>query len=175
MIILRVLAGLLAGAVYVVVAGILEVQISGSLAGGVYDLNNVIVAVTQPQIPFLQYVSLAVLSAAVLLLVMRQSSSDQIPQAIALVGSFAFAVIVLITWGFVLQGVAMAETGGVREGLPEGLSGWVLMGGLSVAVQAVGLVAALSAVLLAMRARRTSRLDPQGRLTASDDARARTL
>lgn len=174
MIILWILGGLVAGVAYVLLAGILEVQITGSLEGGVYNLNNEIVAVTQPNIPFLQYASLAVLSAVILLVATRSVATERLPRRIALLGGFAVAVIILIVWGFVLQGAAMAETGGVREGLPSGLPGWILKGGLSVVVHAVGLIAVTSAVFTAVRARGIRGLEPGAGASAPSAAGAST-
>src|SRR6218665_4011960 len=115
MILLWIVGSMVVAALYVALAGILEIQISGSLAGGVYDLNNMIVAVSEPAIPYLQYVSLAVLSAVILVFVLRRTSDRS---RVAALAGFSVGTLAMIAWGLALQASAMAEAGGATQGLP---------------------------------------------------------
>lgn len=154
MILLWIIGSAVAAAVYVALAGILEIQISGSLAGGVYDLNNVIVGVSEPGVPYLQYASLAVLSTVLLMLILRKPSATGTRSRAAALAAFSVTTLVMIGWGLALQASAMAEAGGASQGLPEGAVGWILKGGSSVVVHAVALVAIIGTItaVLHMRA-----------------------
>lgn len=171
MIVLWMVGGMVVGMVYVVVVGFLEIQVSGTLSGGVYDLNNAIVAVTGPQIPFLQYASLAVLNSLLLIAATRRPATKRASRQVAFFATFAGATLVLICWGFALQGSELVSTGGAREGVPEGLTGWILKGGLSVVVHTVVLAAGATAIATAIRLRNTNRIRPGDMAAAPGEVR----
>lgn len=161
-----VLVGAIAGAVYVLVVGVLEIHSIGARAGAVYDLNNVVVGITRPGVPWLQLVGIAVLSAGILYV--GAFELREIPQRPATAGVASFVAVCLAAIGWALMELSQSLVdGGVRSKVSEGLHGWIEKGGQHAAVHVVALFG-LGILLLRSRGHRNP---PATQNSESSDAR----
>lgn len=146
------LVGAIAGAVYVLVVGVLEIHSIGARAGAVYDLNNVVVGITRPGVPWLQLVAIALVSASILYVGAFELRG--IPQRPATAGVVSFVAVCLASIGWALVELSQSLVdGGAQSGVSEGLRGWIEKGGQHAAVHVVALFG-LGILLLRSRSHR---------------------
>ncbi|MFV2010478.1 MULTISPECIES: hypothetical protein [unclassified Micromonospora] len=134
------ICGLALGVLFVFVVGILSVQVAGLRAGAVFDLNNVVVAVTSPRVPFLQIFAIATLGGLVTYSFVLGVRKLVRPSWLALVSGFAVSVVVLIFWSFVIA-PSVSVGRDLPLGILEGWEGWIQEGGMNPAVHVVFLLA----------------------------------
>jgi hypothetical protein len=136
-------AGAVIGALYVVIIGLLSVQVIGLQAGAVFDLGNTVVGITEPQVPIWPLLAIVVLSALVIvgLVVLHRAASRT--AGVALIAGFALAAAVVVVWAFILA--AGRDSGGEQTvGVLGGWVGWVEKGGLNSATHLVIVLAVAS-------------------------------
>ncbi|WP_326551689.1 hypothetical protein [Micromonospora sp. NBC_01813] len=152
--------GAAVGALLVVVVGILSVQAVGLRSGAVLDLNNALVAITSPQVPYLQIFAIAVLSSAVvgsLVLGIRKLAR---PCGVALVAGFGVSAAALISWSFAITpDIRVARD--LPLGILAGWEGWIQQGGINSAVH-VALLLVLGASWQFRRPRQGGRVSGGG-------------
>ena len=153
---LRFASSAVLGAAFVLVVGMLAIQSSGATTGAVFNLNNQVVAVTTPHIPYLQLVAIAVLGSVVTGVGLWFVFSKGIEQSATVVLGFAVGVIPLIIWSAILKAGRLA--GEARaEALPPGVPGWALHGGGSGIVHVAVMVSVAALLLRFVSARSRSR------------------
>lgn len=149
--------GAVVGALYVVIIGLLSIQVIGLQAGAVFDLSNTVVGITEPQVPVWPLLGIVVLSALVIVgLVVFQGA---VPRAagVSLVAGFALSALVIVVWAFILT--AGRDSGGEQTvGVLRGGAGWVEKGGLN---SATHVVTALAMASLGLRSRAQRRMTPE--------------
>lgn len=140
------------GAAFVLITGMLAIQASGTTTGAVFNLDNQVVAVTRPHVPYLQLVASAVLGAVVIGVSVWSVLSGTATRAVTLNIGLILGVIPLIVWSaFLTTGRLAAEAR--PEALPSGLPGWVLYGGGSGIVHVAALVGVAALVFRVASAR----------------------
>ncbi|WP_422770229.1 hypothetical protein ACN28C_26425 [Plantactinospora sp. WMMC1484] len=126
--------GVALGIVYVLLVGILGIQIIGARAGAVFDLNNELVAVTSPSVPVLQMIASALLSGLVFYVVTIGLQKRTARIRVSTVAGFVVAVTSLVIWSFVIAPDAVPLGGASTEGIAIGWEGWIQEGGVNPAV-----------------------------------------
>ncbi|MBQ1051932.1 hypothetical protein KBX50_26165 [Micromonospora sp. C51] len=119
---------------YVLLVGILDVQIIGARAGAVFDLNNELVAVTSPSIPVFQMLATASLSGLVFYVVTIGVWKRSARIRVSTGAGFVVAVISLVIWSFAIAPVVVPLGGASPKGIAIGWEGWVQKGGANPAV-----------------------------------------
>lgn len=119
---LSFIGGAALAAIHVAVIGISYVQGSGNESGAVYDLNNVVVAVTEPRLAILSTLSIVALSGLCIAMVVAFSRRLRAGVRNSLRLGYAVAglagVVAAYFWTVVPQ-----------EGFVAGPRGWVIEGG----------------------------------------------
>lgn len=140
---LSVLAGGIAAAIYALVVGALSIQLYGVQSGAIYDLNNQIVAVTEPKAGLLQMAGIVAMSvAAVFVLYMGvQGAGPILPTAFRI--AFASCLVALLLYGLITNETLSPDLA-VREGWPEGAFGWIAAASANLALQTILVLAAAS-------------------------------
>jgi hypothetical protein len=124
------ICGMALSGVLVFVTGFLGVQAAGQQLGAVLDLNNTVVAVTSPRVPFLTMFAMAALGAAVLYVLTLGARSSGRGSRLAIVVAFALATLLLVVWSFLIsssQGLGNDSSLVVSPGW----KGWLEKGGVS--------------------------------------------
>lgn len=139
---MRIIVGFACGvalaAIHVAVIGISSIQGSGNESGAVYDLNNRVVAVTEPRlaiVPMLSVVTLSGLCVTTVAIFCRRLRADlrnALRLGYAVAGSTG--VVTAYLWTVVPQ-----------QGFAEGPRGWVIEGGT---MPVFGLCIAISVFLM---------------------------
>jgi hypothetical protein len=149
--ILWFVVGLAEAVIFVFAIGLLSIQESGALSGAVYDLNNVVVAVTSPSLPALQYVAIAALSLVTVYFVTLGKATLIRSARLALATGLSVGLSLFIVWALALRATLISDTGR-EQGIPAGWNGWVLLGGSNSVVHLV-LLLAVTALVLDLRHR----------------------
>lgn len=141
---MRMILGFLAGAAIAIVncllVGVGSIQASGSKSGAVYDLNNTVVAVTEPRLPILSSLSIVASSAlCVAVIVILASRYSPGARACVRLGYSVLGVIAIV--------MAYSMMDVPPEGFLEGWRGWVVEGG-SLPVFQLCVVAAVVSLLM---------------------------
>jgi len=142
------LAGCLLSAVIIGLVGLFGIQISGALAGAQYDVDNAVVAVATPRIPFVRYTAVAVICFLAIALSVGARKVLARPSSIAVQWGMVAGGAAMIVWAMLLRG-AVLESGQGSGPLP-GVSGWVLYGGGSSASHLL-LVVLLAIAVMGLR------------------------
>lgn len=143
------ICGAVAGALYVVVVGLLSVQVIGLQAGAVFDLSNTVVGITEPQMPIWPLLAIVILSALVIIGLVVLAGATSRSATVWLVAGFSLAAAAFVAWAFALM---VGRDSGAEQtvGVLHGWVGWVEKGGLN---SAVHLVIALAVASLWLRPR----------------------
>ncbi|TDE96004.1 hypothetical protein EXU48_07095 [Occultella glacieicola] len=134
-------AGLLAGTVYVLTCGLLAIRAEAVRAGAIVDLDNQIVAITDPRFPILPFALSAAAGAAMVYGLVYRAGSRRSPADVGLVCGALVACVSLIAWSATSDADHLARP----ASFAVGWEGWVQFGGRS---QAVHLVTVLLGVTL---------------------------
>jgi hypothetical protein len=136
----QVLFGFASGIVYFFAVGILSVQIIGLQAGAIFDLNNVVVAVTSPKVPVLQMVAVVAVSGLVMfcLTLGNQRTHNQFRVLFGAGFTVAITVSIILT---ALVAPERGAEGGLPQGVLEGWEGWLQEAAINPAVHVVLLLA----------------------------------
>lgn len=168
--ILCAFVGAALGFVFLTASGFLSVQISGLMHGAIYDLRNVVVAVTDPGLPIAHILALGALSGlAVLVILVSRRSLERSARAWFLTG-FSLTVLGCSVTGMSLY--ASRDTSAQLSGvIPEGIPGWVERGAMESSVHVV-LIIALAATVLAFT--HTAKQDARPDVTRSGSPQTRS-
>lgn len=123
-----ILAGLVASLVYTLAVGLLTVTAIGARDGAVFDLNNAVVAITEPHVPYLQMVAVLLLGLLVTYVLLVGTRKQSLPDRMALAGGFSFGTAALILYSFAGLGGSQASTS-IVEAEMAGWKGWIYKAG----------------------------------------------
>lgn len=132
----RGLGGVLVGAVYVVLAGLLSIQVIAMQSGAVIDLTNSVVAITSPQLPVLPMLALAALSMLMVYFLATGAQGFR-KRRVAFLAGFGAATLLLVVSSFLFAARRAVEVGALSQGLAYGWKGWIEEGGQNSAVHLV--------------------------------------
>lgn len=124
------LLGVIVSVGYIVISGLLAIQIIGGQSGAQFDLSNRIVAVSQPTIPILRYCALAALGVLVISVVSPALSAggERGPRRELAIGFFLGAASLTVL-AFTLSDPATGLGGVMDVGVLPGIEGWIQKGG----------------------------------------------
>lgn len=152
-----VLAGLLVSLVYAPAVGLLTIRAIGARDGAVFDLTNALVAITEPHVPYVEMISIAIMGLLVTFVLLVGTVKLRLRDRLAFSGGFSVGTAALVLYSFVGLDVSRANTSIVEGGL-VGWRGWIYKAGSDSSVHLV-LALALGWMLLhVLQAARTSRL-----------------
>lgn len=121
------------GSAYVLLVGILGIQIIGARAGAVFDLNNEMTAVTSPTIPMAQMFATVLLGGLVFYLLTVGVRKRAARIRVSTVAGFVAAVGSLVIWSLTITPDAGPQ-GVTPAGIASGWEGWIQKGGINPAV-----------------------------------------
>ena len=151
-----VLAGLLVSLVYVSAVGLLAIRAIGARDGAVFDLTNTLVAITEPHVPYVEMVSIAIMGLLVIFILLVGTVKLRLLDRLAFSGGFSVGAAALVLYSFLGLDVSRANTSIVEGGL-VGWRGWIYKAGSDSSVHLV-LALALGWMLLhVLETARTSR------------------
>lgn len=148
------MGGLIVGLCFVLLTGILTIQAVASRSGAVVNLNNEVVAVQSPTIPFMQWLAIAVLGALTFFVMSVYLRDRSALVSYGATTGFAVASIALFAWSLRVTGDAPPGTDVAATAL--GWEGWIQEGGTSPAVHVVIMLTIGAAVLPFLSARKGS-------------------
>lgn len=125
---LLILAGLVASLVYTLAVGILTVGAIGARDGAVFDLNNAVVAITEPHVPYLQMVGVLLLGLLVTYVLLVGTRKQPFRDRLALSCGFSFGTAALVLYSFAGLGVTNANMS-IAEAELAGWKGWIYQAG----------------------------------------------
>lgn len=152
-----VLAGLLVSLVYVLAVGLLTIRAIGARDGAVFDLTNALVAITEPHVPFVEMISIALMGLLMMYVLFFGTRKQQLSDRLAMSGGFSVGTAALVLYSFVGLDVSRANTSIVEGGL-VGWRGWIYKAGSDSSVHLVLALALAWMLLHVLQASRTSRL-----------------
>ncbi|MGP5397816.1 hypothetical protein [Arthrobacter rhombi] len=122
------LAGLLASLIYTLAVGLLTVQAIGARDGAAFDLTNTVVAITEPHLPYIQMIAIALMGLLVAYVLLFGTRKQQLLDRLAMSGGFSVGTAVLVVYSFVGLEVSRANISVVEAGL-AGWKGWIYKAG----------------------------------------------
>lgn len=138
---MRIFFGFLSGAaiaiVHVLLVGISSIQASGSRSGAVYDLSNIVVAVTEPRLPILSSVSIVALSALCVAVIVTRVSRFSVGVRRGVRIGYSVLGLIAVVMAYIMMDVP-------PEGFLEGWRGWLAEGGSMPVFQLCVVTAAVS-------------------------------
>lgn len=129
------LSGVAVGVAYVLLAGIITIQIAAARGGAVINLNNEVIAVEPPSTPLVQWLASALLGALTFYLVSMKSRRRTAPIRAAISIGFIMSTLVLFVWSLSIADRAVPGTSSAAT--PLGWEGWLQEGGANPAVHLV--------------------------------------
>lgn len=126
--------GVAVGVVFVVIVGVLSIQVIGRRAGMVFGLDNVPVGLTVPQVPFVPMLAIAAVSTLVMYSLTRLVRRNSRRSRVAFVAGFSVSTALLILLAFGIAPGVDTPRGELPLGVLAGWRGWIQEGGASPAV-----------------------------------------
>ena len=134
--VLACVGGVFLGVSYVLITGVLSIQVIGNETGAAFDLSNTVVGVVAPRLPVLPSLAIAALAVAMVWLVSFASRRAS-KSARWFVVSFSASTLVLVCWSFYLASGGRIYGGDTPAGVLTGWEGWVEEGGRNPATHVV--------------------------------------
>lgn len=151
--------GAVAGALYVVIVGLLSIQAIGVQAGAIFDLKNTVVGITEPRVPVWPLLAIAILSALVIVSLVAVRGAASRGARVSLVVGFALVAVAFVVWAFILT--AGRDSGTEQTvGVLAGWTGWVEKGGLNSATHLV-VILAVASIWLRQRSQGQETVEPE--------------
>lgn len=122
------LAGLVASLVYILAVGLLTVSAIGARDGAAFSLNNSVVAITEPHVPYLQMISIMLLGLLVAYALLVGTGKQPPRDRLALSGGFSVGTAALVLYSFAGLGISNARASVVEAEL-AGWKGWIYKAG----------------------------------------------
>lgn len=154
------LIGLVATVAYGLLGGYLLLQSEAQRGGAIVDLNNQLVAITEPNYPVLSYLAIGVAGFALLYCLDWSSSSGTGIEIGRLLGGMVASIAIVLT-SWMLDSERLTST----QGFAPGWQGWVQFGGKNPALYLIFvilcglLVRSLSATRRALRQRQETKVE----------------
>lgn len=109
---------------YILAVGLLAIQAIGARDGVVLDLNNTLIAIAEPHVPYVQMISIAFLGLLVASVLLIGRRHQHLRDRLALSAGFSLGTAALAAYSFAGIDASSANTSIVEESL-AGRKGWI--------------------------------------------------
>lgn len=150
-------AGLLISLAYILAVGLLATQAVGAREGAVLDLNNTLISIAEPHVPYVQMISIAFLGLLVASALIVGTRHQHLRDRLALSAGFSTGTAALVAYSFAGIDVSSAKTSIVEEAL-AGWKGWIHEAGSNSSVHLLLALMLGWTLLQVLQASRTPRL-----------------